>query len=255
MHSPFVFALTESVLEDDRWYYAFSEIETLRKHMLADKRKIPVTDFGAGSQVEKSNERSIRSLARYSAHPPFVNRMLFRLVKHFKPGNMLELGTSLGISTAYQAAASLDAPLVTIEGCPQVAHLAAQHFKMMNIENVALLEGRFDEMLPVALENFEKLDYVFVDGNHRKEPTLAYFEKCLEYAHMGSVFVFDDIHWSASMEAAWEEIKAHPKVKITVDLFFFGVVFFREEQQVKEHFTLVKWSWKPWRVGFLDLFR
>ncbi len=222
--------------------------------MLSDKRAIPITDFGAGSQVSKSKERSIASIAKYSAHKPFVNQMLFRLVQHYKPKKMLELGTSLGVSTAYQAAAAMDAYLVTIEGDPNVAHLAAQHFKMMEVTNVALLEGRFEDMLPTALEELGQLDYLFVDGNHRQEPTLQYFHQCLPSAHEHSIFVFDDIHWSTGMEAAWSAIQQHPDVTLTLDLFFFGVVFFRKDFAKKEHFRVVPWVWKPWGLGLGEFF-
>ncbi len=255
VHSPFVYEFIEQVLEDDRWYYAFDEIEAVRKHMLKDKRKIPVTDLGAGSQVENKKERTIASLSKYSANQPFVCRMLFKIVNTYKPKTLLELGTSLGISTNYQAAASLNGKMLTIEGCPNIAHLAAGNFKLLKAKNVSLLEGSFDKMLPTAVKELGQLDYVFIDGNHRKEPTLQYFETCLAHAHSNSVFVFDDIHWSEGMEAAWETIKQHPQVTISIDLFFFGVVFFRKEQQKKEHFTLIKWEWKPWQVGLVDFVR
>lgn len=255
VHSPFVYEFTDQVVEDDRWYYAFDEIEAVRDYMLKDKRTIPIQDMGAGSQVEDKKERSIASLAKHSTNQPFVCRMLFKIVNLYKPKTMLELGTSLGISTQYQAAASLNGRMVTIEGCPNTAHLAAGNFKLMKTENISLLEGSFDDVLPHAFKDLGQLDFVFVDGNHRKEPTLRYFEKCLEHAHDRSVFVFDDIHWSEGMEAAWDAIQAHPKVKLTIDLFFFGVVFFRKEQQVKEHYSLVPWEWKPWRIGLGDFFK
>jgi predicted O-methyltransferase YrrM len=249
-----VFDFTEAVLEDDRWFYAFTEIEVLRELLLADRTKIQLTDFGAGSQVVKGQERTVASIARYSANRPVACRMLFRLVQHYKPKKLLELGTSLGISTLYQAAAALDSTLVTIEGDPNLAHFAAENFKRMEARNVSLLEGSFEEMLPAAFAELEQVDYVFVDGNHRFEPTLHYFELCLQHAHNQSIFVFDDIHWSAEMEQAWEKIRSHPKVRLSIDLYFFGVVFFREEQLEKEHFILVKWEWKPWGVGLKDFF-
>jgi predicted O-methyltransferase YrrM len=254
VQSPFVFDFTEHVLEDDRWFYAFWEIEVFRRFLRTLRTKIALTDFGAGSKFHPGTTRSIASLARYSASRPFACRWLFKIVEHYKPETMLELGTSLGISTAYQAAAARNARMVTIEGCPNIAHLAAENFKHIGVQNITLLQGRFEDMLPAAFGELQRLDYVFFDGNHRKEPTLKYFELCLEHAHEGSIFVFDDIHWSAGMEAAWQEIKNHPKVRLTLDLFFFGVVFFRKEQKVKEHFTLVKWTWKPWAVGVGDFF-
>jgi len=255
VHSPFVFDFVENVLEDDRLFYAFSEIEAYRQWLKANPALVEITDLGAGSQVTDHTIRSLASLAKYSANRPYACQLLFRLIHHYKPATLLELGTSLGISTAYQAAAALDSRLVTIEGCPNVAKHAAQTFRFLKVKNVVLLNGRFDDMLPTAFEDLKKLDYVFVDGNHRKEPTLRYFEKCLEHTHEGSIFVFDDIHWSEGMEAAWKEIKAHPRVKVSIDLFFFGVVFFREQQQVKEHFTLIRYLWKPWKIGLVDFFK
>lgn len=255
VHSPFVFDFVQNVLEDDRLFYAFSEIEAYRSWLKANPTPVEITDFGAGSQVSSDNMRSLSSLVKHSANGPYACRLFFRIIQHYKPSTLLELGTSLGISTAYQAKAALDSPMITIEGCDNVAHHAAQTFKYLGVNNVAIMEGQFDEMLPAAMESLQKLDYVFVDGNHRREPTLRYFEQCLQYAHEGSIFVFDDIHWSDGMEAAWEEIKAHPKVKVSIDLFFFGVVFFRQEQKVKEHFTLIRYLWKPWAIGFVDFFK
>jgi predicted O-methyltransferase YrrM len=255
IHSPFVYQLVESVLEDDRWYYAFTEWELLRHRLLSDKTKIQLTDFGAGSQVSRSKERSLSSIARYSANPAFTCRMLFRLVQHLKPKTMLELGTSLGISTGYQSAAASGARMITIEGCPNVARYAAHHFQLMKVHSVQLIQGTFETMLPQALQELNRLDYVFIDGNHRREATLRYFEQCLAWSHEQSVFVFDDIHWSADMEQAWEAIKAHPRVSLTLDIFFFGVVFFRKEHPAKEHYTLIPWSWKPWGIGLGDFLK
>ena len=39
------------------------------------------------------------------------------------------------------------------------------------------------------------------------------------------------------MEEAWEIIKKHPKVTVTIDTFQWGIVFFRSEQ-VKEDFIV-----------------
>lgn len=255
VHSPFVFDFVQHVLEDDRLFYAFSETEAYRNWLKANTTEVEITDFGAGSQVNSGNMRTLSSLVKHSANGPYACRLFFRIVQHYKPETLLELGTSLGISTAYQAKAALDSKMITIEGCSRIATHAARTFSFLGVDNVQILQGQFDEMLPVAFQRLKKLDYVFVDGNHRKEPTLRYFEQCLAYAHEGSVFVFDDIHWSDGMESAWEEIKAHPRVKVTLDLFFFGVVFFRKEQQVKEHFTLIRYLWKPWAIGFTDFFK
>jgi predicted O-methyltransferase YrrM len=78
---------------------------------------------------------------------------------------------------------------------------------------------------------------VFVDGNHQKEATLRYFKLCLPKVHENSLLIFDDIYWSRGMKEAWNEIKAHPEVTVTVDLFWIGLVYFRKGQ-VKEDFVI-----------------
>jgi len=246
-----VYQLAEAMLEDNRHYYAFSMIEPLRQRLLQNQEEIKVEDFGAGSQMNNKPVRQIDSIAKSALSPPFQAKMLFRLINHFKPKTMIEMGTSLGISTMYQAAASMNGQLVTLEGSPEIARQAQSIFKLYQDPlKIDLKVGQFEKTLPIALKQLGKLDYVFIDGNHRKAPTLAYFEQCLKYAHEDSVFVFDDIHWSPDMESAWEKIKADNRVTLSIDLFFMGIVFFRKENKVKQHFKLVKSKWKPWSLGF-----
>jgi predicted O-methyltransferase YrrM len=174
---------------------------------------------------------------RVAAKPSKYGQLLFRMVNHFQPTTVLELGTSVGITTAYLSAAHSKIKVTTIEGCPEIAAIAATNFKHLNIQNIDQQIGNFDSLLPAFLAKTEKLDFVFFDGNHRKEPTLNYFYQCLEKAHESSVFIFDDIYWSAEMTAAWEIIKNNAQVTVTLDLFSLGIVFFRKEQ-VKQHFLI-----------------
>ncbi|MEM1322857.1 MAG: class I SAM-dependent methyltransferase [Bacteroidota bacterium] len=251
VHSPFVFEFCKKVLEDNRWFYAFSSIEPIRQKLLLDFNEIEVTDWGAGSHVANGKRRKVRDIAQSALTPPYYCRMLFRVVHHLRPLRLLEVGSSLGISTLYQSQPQSSAQLITLEGCPSIAHIARQNFAAHKTQNIQLLEGPFETTLPQALAQFPQLDYAFIDGNHREAPTLAYFEQCLEHCHENSVLIFDDIYWSAEMQSAWEKIKAHPKVSLSIDLFFMGLVFFRPEQQEKQHFRLVPAKWKPWVMGFL----
>jgi len=250
VHSPFVFDLVNEVLEDNRHFYVFNDIERLRVNLLRDKRILEVTDLGAGSHTTKSGRRTVRSIARSAVTPIRYTEFLFRLVHYLKPKTVLEMGTSLGISTLYQAKADGRAQVITLEGCPEIAAIAQENFKRLKADNIELLRGDFSDTLPQALLKMQRVDYVFFDGNHRKIPTLNYFHEALKYAHEDSVFVFDDIYWSEEMMEAWEEIKAHPQVTMTIDIFYMGIVFFRKENINKTHFTLID-SWKkPWSLGF-----
>jgi predicted O-methyltransferase YrrM len=237
VHSPFVYKLIEDVIYDENPYYAYREIEAIREALLKDASSIEVEDFGAGSRVFKSKKRTISAIARTSAKLPKFGQLLFRLVKHFKPENILELGTSLGISALYLAKPSSKARVTTIEGSPAIAAIAKTTFLKAGAGNIELATGKFDDVLPGLLESIPAIDFAFIDGNHKKEPTLKYFKMLLEKSHNDTVLIFDDIHWSKEMEQAWEEIKAHEKVKVTIDLFFLGLVFFRKEQP-KEHFKV-----------------
>ncbi|WP_151085700.1 O-methyltransferase [Hymenobacter baengnokdamensis] len=233
LHSPFVFGLYTTVIRHTGEFAAFPRIEKRRHELLASEQVLEVTDFGAGSQVAGAGgrRRPVRDIARHAAKPRRLAQLLFRLVNHFQPATILELGTSLGLTTAYLALADSRSQVITFEGCPNTATVARETFKKLNIKNAHLVEGNLDQTLPATLAALSQpLDFVFFDGNHRYEPTLRYFEQCLAKAHENSVFVLDDIHWSAEMERAWEAIKAHPSVTITVDLFYVGLVFFRKKQ-------------------------
>ncbi|MBJ6143562.1 O-methyltransferase [Hymenobacter sp. BT559] len=240
LHSPFIYGLYTTVICHNGKFKAFAPIEARRRELLRSTQRIAVTDFGAGSQVAGAGgrERRLRDIARHAAKPPRLAQLLFRLVNHFQPATILELGTSLGLTTAYLATADSRNQVITFEGCPNTAAVARETFDKLHLGNVQLVTGNLDQTLPATLAELAKpVDFVFFDGNHRYEPTLRYFEQCLSKAHENSVFVLDDIHWSAEMEQAWAAIKAHPAVTVTVDLFYVGLVFFRKKQP-KQDFWL-----------------
>lgn len=237
IHSPFVFELYSKVIRSKKKYYAYEQVDVIRQMLLKNKNTIKVTDFGAGSQINNANEKSISSIAKNAAKAAKVGELLFRLVEHRQPKYAIELGTSLGISSLYQYLACKSATWTTMEGCPETAKVAQKVFVSTKSENLKIKVGDFALTLPEVLSSYPQVDYVFFDGNHRKKPTLDYFLLCLQKANDQSLFIFDDIHWSAEMEEAWEEIKKHPSVTVTVDLFWIGLVFFKKDQE-KENFVL-----------------
>ena len=231
LHSPFVYGLYTTVICHDGEFAAFASIEARRRALLSSPDSITVTDLGAGSHTGAGQLRRVAVITRIAAKPPHLAQLLFRLVNHFRPATVLELGTSLGLTTAYLAAADSRHRVVTFEGCPNVAAVARETFAALHLANIELMEGNLDDTLgPTLAALGAPVDFVFFDGNHRRGPTLRYFEQCLANAHEDSVFVFDDIHWSAEMEQAWDAIRAHPTVTVTIDLFHIGLVFFRKKQ-------------------------
>ncbi|MEW6470329.1 MAG: class I SAM-dependent methyltransferase [Bacteroidota bacterium] len=237
IHSPFVFELVTRVFNDRSAYPPYKKTEGLRSALLRDTRIIHVTDLGAGSRMNKGSQRAVKEICRSAEKSSKYGQLLFRLVNYLKPQTIIDLGTSLGITTLYLSAGSPRARLHTIEGCPQTAAIAQANFHSQGADHIVLHTGNFDDRLPELLRKEERIDFAFFDGNHRKDPTLRYFELCLQRAHNASVFVFDDINWSAEMQQAWRLIKAHPRVTISIDLFSMGMVFFRKEQ-ASQHFVI-----------------
>lgn len=237
IHSPFVYNFIRHVLNDTTRYDAYDQVEALRSRLLKDNRLLTVEDMGAGSD-SRNRERRIADIVRHAAKPPKLARLLFRMVRYYRSQSVLELGTSVGLTTAYLALATKNAAVISIEGAAQVAELAIREFEKLQIQNIRVLTGNFDLILPHVLSEGARPDLVFVDGNHRKAPTLQYFNQLLNSINSSSILIFDDIHWSKEMEEAWESIKAHPKVLLTIDLFFMGLVFFSNEFKIKQHFVI-----------------
>jgi len=239
IHSPFVFEFIASVLNDDGEYYCYQPIEALRTRLQNDQIVLEFEDFGAGSRVHASYKRKVSEIAKSSLKPRKYAQLLFRMINFYQPKNVLELGTSLGITTTYLASANNNVSVITMEGAKAVAAVARNNFKALRLDNIKIIEGNFDVTLKNVLQKqLTKVDFAFIDGNHRKDPTIKYFEQLLPHTNEYSILIFDDIHWSKEMEAAWEYIKAHEAVTLSIDLFFIGIVFFRKEQKVKQHFTI-----------------
>jgi len=348
VHSPFVYDFIRNVLNDRRRPAVWGRIESLRARLLKDDTWLEVEDMGAGSSVAKGRRRQVKEIARHAAKPAKLGQLLFRIADYYQCRRIVELGTSLGISTAYlasggkaaiaggekrgpdwtergeaitggekpgpdrtvrgeaiagsgksgpdwtergeaiagsekrgpdrtergktiagggklmpdrigtgaigpgqtddgamrdpqgQAGATLPASVQvwTIEGAAEIAAVAIRNFQELDIVGVELVVGNFDEKLNEVLDCARTVDLVFIDGNHRLEPTLRYFRQIMERCAPGAILIFDDVHWSEEMEKAWEEIQRDPRVYMTIDLFFIGLVVIREEFKVKQHFTI-----------------
>jgi len=238
MHSPFVFEFITKILNDKTIYPAYEKVESLRNQLLNDNTVLEVEDFGAGSVIDKKNKRSISSIAKNAAKPKKFGQLLLRMIKHYQPATILELGTSLGITTSYLSLSRPDARLITMEGSKEIADIAKKNLENLEIRNVEIIEGNFDNTLSSVVRGLSTVDFAFIDGNHRKEPTERYFKELLAKTNNDSILVFDDIHWSSEMEAAWETIKKNAAVTCSIDLFFIGIIFFRKEFKEKQHFTI-----------------
>lgn len=238
MHSPFVFDFITKVLNDRKHYLSYDVVEELRRKLLNNDSKITVNDFGAGSGVDRSNKRTISSIAKSAAKPAKYGQLLYRMVQYYNPQMILEVGTSLGITTSYISLAKPESQAITMEGAPAIAAIASQNFRDLKLQNIEIVEGNFDVTLPELITKKTTIDFAFLDGNHRMQPTVNYFNQVLTKTNQFSIIVLDDIHWSSEMEQAWSVIKNHSSVKYSIDLFFIGILFFREDFKKQQHFTI-----------------
>lgn len=244
VHSPFVFDLVTKCFYDKTKYPEYSILKNYRKSLLENHNFIEVTDFGAGSRVFKSNRREVSKIAKTAGISPKRAELLFRIVNYFQPDTILEIGTSLGLATAALSIGNTNAKITTLEGCPntlavaknQISNCHTERSRSAKFQNIEYINTEFSNYLKTATGNCDwKL--IYFDGNHSKQATLDYFELLLPTITNETVWIFDDIHWSKDMEQAWETIKNHPKVTVTIDTFQWGIVFFRAEQE-KEHFII-----------------
>jgi predicted O-methyltransferase YrrM len=243
VHSPFVYNFSQQILYKKVHEPIFNVIELQRQNYKQNNEQIIIEDLGAGSRTIKTLHRRINSIAKSSLKPKKWANLLFKICKHYQPKNAIELGTSLGITSSYIAhAIQPNGILYTIEGSSHIAALAQKTFNSFGMGNIKSFNGHFDNVLPeiyATLKNEKStVDFVFIDGNHKYEPTVNYFLQSLALSNSNSIFILDDIHWSQEMEQAWEFVKQHPQVTITIDLFFIGIVFFRQQNMAKEHFIL-----------------
>jgi predicted O-methyltransferase YrrM len=228
IHSPFVFDLHTKVICAKTDVDADRILSELRNKLLSDHRILNVIDYGTAEGQSINRKLSINYIASNYASGIIKAGLLYRLSKYFSPQTILEFGTSLGVGTTALALGSPNAKIVSLEGSSEVSETAKENLHLSGIKNVEVITGEFSNALPLLPENFSSLDLVYLDGNHRSAPTLSYFEQCLSKANENSLFIFDDIHWSADMESAWKQIQNHPRVSVTIDLFHVGLVFFRK---------------------------
>lgn len=234
LQAPFVYEFYTEVINANHSSLSLKKVEQLRQSLLSDQSKIMVNDYGTGGI--KPGQRSISQLARYSNQPK-ISKLLFNICTRFQPAVILELGTSLGLSTLSMAAAAPHARIITIEGCPEISKKAKENFQQCGAPSIELVTGDLSQVLEPVLATVEYFDLIYLDANHRLGPTFDYFNQCLPQCKQETIVVIDDIHWSPEMEHAWEQVKNQDLVKHTIDLFYAGVIFF-SKNLTKKHYVL-----------------
>ncbi len=236
LHSPFFFNFYLNVIRGNTESSEFKEIENKRSELKLSKYKIQLNDLGAGSKTTKSTERAIEDIAKNSLSSAKFSQLLYRIILKFQFTEIVELGTCLGINTGYMASTNPKSKIVTFEGDKNLLDFAEENLK--SFTNIQFILGNINKTLPEFLnQQKNKIDLVYIDANHTYEATINYFHQLLSHHHPNSIFILDDIHWSAGMRKAWEEIKQHEAVTSSIDIFDAGLLFFNPDFQ-KQHYIL-----------------
>ena len=238
VHSPFVYDFYMELIKNKNPFNDFEELNLIRSQLLKDETELKITDFGAGSKKLNFATRKIKDITKNGIAQKKQAEFLYRLINKFKPETIVELGTSIGLTTLYLAKPIKKSSVYSVEGCSEIYKFANQLILKSKVTNIKTCNGNFNDEFPKLLSEIENLDLLYIDGNHSYEATLAYFKIALTKKNKQSIFIFDDINWSNGMQKAWKEICINKEVRLSFDFFHFGIVFFRTEQMEKEHFVL-----------------
>ena len=229
IHSPYLFAIVRLIMRDENGYYCFADIERRRELLLACEDELDVVDYGSqGSPEGLHVSRRVCDIAKNHLESPKIGQLLFRLVlfmqqHEHRPLQIIELGTSLGITTAYLASADSRNSVVTFEGSESVLHVAQGVWKILHLENITWQQGNIDHTLFIHART--QRDIAYVDANHTYEATMRYAQHLLPMISTNGMLILDDIHYSEEMERAWNELKNDERVTSSMDLYHIGILF------------------------------
>jgi len=249
VHSPFVFDFVNDVMLQPMDEETLTKIESERQDFLNDKAMMDFVEYGAGSRVANGNQRQVSKVASSSLSGKWQCRLMHNMIKAYQPKSVLEIGTSLGISSAYLGSADAATKVVTLEGNPSSAEKAGKLFDRLSLDNISIERGEFGSTLQPALDKIGKVDCAFIDGNHRKQATIDYYNQIKHHTDQYSFLIIDDIYWSHGMHSAWKHIQSDPDVAFSIDLFRMGIVFFDKTIMPLQHFKLIESKWKLWSIG------
>lgn len=228
IHSPFVYNLIDKCL-----YQGSQFSQSAREHykgLERSKEYLEGMDFGKNEKVKVK----VSELASRSATRDFEATLVAKVVRYFGSRRYLELGTNIGKATSIVALTNPKTIVHSIEGNTSIADFARKSIQELELANVRIENSTFDEFFD---QNSTKYDCIFIDGDHRYEPTLKNYENAKQSLIGEGLIILHDIYWSRGMTDAWKKIVADKSATVTIDLFFFGMVFFRPSQ-AKEHFRI-----------------
>lgn len=223
IHSPLAFNIAQQVLFNKQSYPEYEQMKKVFRQLSHSTERLSVAEIGGGSRKFSGAEREVKKMARHSSVSLKYGKLLFRLAAYMKPELCLELGTSVGLSALCLALGNPKGRVLTLEGNASLCSFSQKLFREQGLNNITVRQGLFDDLLPGILSDPTTAKLVYIDGNHRYEPTKRYFEQVISQMTKGLI-IFDDIHWSEEMQQAWKEITSDKRSIFSMDLYRMGII-------------------------------
>ena len=235
IHSPFVYDLITKCFYDKTSFSAYHNLKVLRNELIHNQDLVKIKHYSEASKVFQTNHQKISTIVKCEGSSYKKQKQLYRITNYFKPKNVLELGTSIGLGSTAMAFASNKSIITTVEVNENLSDIAKKVFKSYQLKNIQIDTSSFKDFFKKS--NYENLDLVYLDGTCDKESTIENFNSLLKHSHNESVFIFNNIYWNKEMTEAWNIIKKQKEITVSIDTFYWGFLFFRKEQP-KQHFTI-----------------
>ncbi len=235
VHSPLAYALCENVFFNSLRFYDLNELKKIRDELLKNEEEIETGNFGAGSRTFNHSKRTVADIVKRGTSKTKQSEILYKLANYLRINTCVELGTSVGLNTLYLATQNRAGKVISVEGSSALVNFAKDLAIKNKVNNILFLNKTFEVAIPEILANVHEPALVYFDGDHSYEATQIYFTALLPLARGTNVFVFDDIYWSREMTKAWKEISSHPSVRLSIDTFYAGFLFF--DDAIKEPLT------------------
>lgn len=197
IHSPFVFQFVTDVLNDDRFFYAFETLETIKYQQQYFKK---------------------------------YNQLLFKMVNNYQPKTVLCIDDRSNNTLFYLAEANSNSQIFYKENNFSQEKKVVENYPQPCLENIFFV----DDLLIIKTH---KYDLVYINTNNNNE-LQNYFQILVPHLTEQSIFIINNIHASKQLEPTWNNIQHHPTVTLSIDLFQLGLVFFRPENKIPQHFII-----------------
>ena len=216
---------------------AFARCETYRKSLLNNDTIVSYDVFGLNKSI------AVKDICKQATSKPIWAQFIYLITKQIKTPHFLEIGTNLGVSGSYILEAlknKLNSKFITMDGIPDLCAISNSQFtKIISDKKYTIYEGLYESTFPTLLKDNLNFNILFIDGHHKRDSTLQYFNDLKSKIQYPAIFIFDDINWSVEMKQAWSIIKSDSSISCSIDMFKLGIIIMNKKKKSKiNHYKL-----------------